>query len=356
MPRAHRPPAVSSPRWSRARCRSPTPARGPRRRPPAHRGVGRRARRRGCRRRQRSRRRPRSSHRRAARATRLGRRRDPQRRSSASAATTTSRSTACTRPAPARRSSAGPGPCASCRSAPTCSRPRRRLQRPEAGVRRARPGRVLVIEARGESGTGTVGDILALRAQVHGAVAIVTDGGVRDFAAVAALDIPTYSRDRTRGARPTPRAMGDRRHDRVRRRHRAARRRHRRRRRRRARDPAGARRGGRRATRSRRSARTRSSPRWSRQGHPVDGLYPMDAAWRARYEEARNAGDDDHRHRTDERPRASRARLPLHPRAHRRRPLRARLPARARPDRRRSSASGSCRCARRSAGSRPRGS
>ncbi|TFC81768.1 fumarylacetoacetate hydrolase family protein [Cryobacterium cheniae] len=54
------------------------------------------------------------------------------------------------------------------------------------------PGDVLVIEARGERGTGTVGDILALRAQVQGAAGIVTDGGVRDLAAVAALDIPTY--------------------------------------------------------------------------------------------------------------------------------------------------------------------
>jgi 2-keto-4-pentenoate hydratase/2-oxohepta-3-ene-1,7-dioic acid hydratase in catechol pathway/regulator of RNase E activity RraA len=51
---------------------------------------------------------------------------------------------------------------------------------------------VLVIEARGETGTGTVGDILALRAQVRGAAGIVTDGGVRDVVAVAALDIPTY--------------------------------------------------------------------------------------------------------------------------------------------------------------------
>ena len=51
---------------------------------------------------------------------------------------------------------------------------------------------VLVIEARGETGTGTVGDILALRAQVRGAAGIVTDGGVRDLAAVSALDIPTY--------------------------------------------------------------------------------------------------------------------------------------------------------------------
>jgi 5-oxopent-3-ene-1,2,5-tricarboxylate decarboxylase / 2-hydroxyhepta-2,4-diene-1,7-dioate isomerase len=53
-------------------------------------------------------------------------------------------------------------------------------------------GEVLVMEARGEPGTGTVGDILALRAQVRGAAAIVTDGGVRDAAAVAALDIPVF--------------------------------------------------------------------------------------------------------------------------------------------------------------------
>ena len=57
-----------------------------------------------------------------------------------------------------------------------------------------RPGDVLVIEARGERGTGTVGDILALRAQTLGAAAIVTDGGVRDYATVADLGIPTYSK------------------------------------------------------------------------------------------------------------------------------------------------------------------
>ena len=53
-------------------------------------------------------------------------------------------------------------------------------------------GEILVMEARGEKGTGTVGDILALRAQVRGAAAIITDGGVRDFSAVAAMDMPTY--------------------------------------------------------------------------------------------------------------------------------------------------------------------
>ena len=54
------------------------------------------------------------------------------------------------------------------------------------------PDDVIVMEARGERGTGTVGDILALRAQVRGAAGIVTDGGVRDLAAVSALAIPTY--------------------------------------------------------------------------------------------------------------------------------------------------------------------
>lgn len=54
------------------------------------------------------------------------------------------------------------------------------------------PGDVLVVEARGEKGTGTVGDILALRAQVRGAAGIVTDGGVRDLDAVTELGLPAY--------------------------------------------------------------------------------------------------------------------------------------------------------------------
>ncbi|AMB59369.1 fumarylacetoacetate hydrolase family protein [Microterricola viridarii] len=61
------------------------------------------------------------------------------------------------------------------------------------------PGEVLVVEARGERGTGTVGDVLALRAQVRGAAGIVTDGGVRDFDAVAQFDIPVFSQ----GAHPS---------------------------------------------------------------------------------------------------------------------------------------------------------
>ena len=56
-----------------------------------------------------------------------------------------------------------------------------------------KPGNVVVMEARGEKGTGTLGDVLALRAQVLGAAGVVTDGGVRDSAAVAALGLPVYS-------------------------------------------------------------------------------------------------------------------------------------------------------------------
>jgi 5-oxopent-3-ene-1,2,5-tricarboxylate decarboxylase/2-hydroxyhepta-2,4-diene-1,7-dioate isomerase len=54
------------------------------------------------------------------------------------------------------------------------------------------PGQVLVIGARGEAGSGTIGDILALRALRRGATGIVTDGGLRDSPSFAALDLPTY--------------------------------------------------------------------------------------------------------------------------------------------------------------------
>jgi regulator of RNase E activity RraA/2-keto-4-pentenoate hydratase/2-oxohepta-3-ene-1,7-dioic acid hydratase in catechol pathway len=59
-------------------------------------------------------------------------------------------------------------------------------------IEEIRPGEVLVIEARGEPAAGTIGDILALRAQVRGAAGIVTDGAIRDSTALAALNIPIY--------------------------------------------------------------------------------------------------------------------------------------------------------------------
>jgi len=60
-------------------------------------------------------------------------------------------------------------------------------------------GEVIVIEARGDATTGTLGDILALRAKVRGAAGVVTDGGVRDFAAVAEIGLPVFSQ----GAHPS---------------------------------------------------------------------------------------------------------------------------------------------------------
>jgi 5-oxopent-3-ene-1,2,5-tricarboxylate decarboxylase / 2-hydroxyhepta-2,4-diene-1,7-dioate isomerase len=54
-------------------------------------------------------------------------------------------------------------------------------------------GEVIVIEARGETGSGTLGDVLAIRAHVRGAAGIVTDGGIRDRDAVAAVGIPVYA-------------------------------------------------------------------------------------------------------------------------------------------------------------------
>jgi 5-oxopent-3-ene-1,2,5-tricarboxylate decarboxylase/2-hydroxyhepta-2,4-diene-1,7-dioate isomerase len=54
-------------------------------------------------------------------------------------------------------------------------------------------GEIIVIEARGETGSGTLGDILALRAKARGAAGIITDGGVRDYDTVAGIGIPVYS-------------------------------------------------------------------------------------------------------------------------------------------------------------------
>jgi 5-oxopent-3-ene-1,2,5-tricarboxylate decarboxylase/2-hydroxyhepta-2,4-diene-1,7-dioate isomerase len=54
------------------------------------------------------------------------------------------------------------------------------------------PGEVLVIDARGEAGAGTIGDILTARARARGATGVVTDGGVRDSPALECLEIPAY--------------------------------------------------------------------------------------------------------------------------------------------------------------------
>ncbi|MFB6673112.1 hypothetical protein ACFCWG_12115 [Streptomyces sp. NPDC056390] len=63
-------------------------------------------------------------------------------------------------------------------------------------------GEVLVIEARGEKGSATLGDILAIRAHARGAAAVVTDGGVRDAEIVATVGIPVFT------AGPHPAVLG----------------------------------------------------------------------------------------------------------------------------------------------------
>lgn len=55
-----------------------------------------------------------------------------------------------------------------------------------------KPGEVLVVEARSESGSGTLGDVLALRAKHLGAAGVVTDGGLRDYAAVKEIGLPVF--------------------------------------------------------------------------------------------------------------------------------------------------------------------
>ncbi|WP_342319367.1 fumarylacetoacetate hydrolase family protein [Corynebacterium mayonis] len=59
-------------------------------------------------------------------------------------------------------------------------------------------GEVIVIEARQQSESGTLGDILALRALNRGAAGVVTDGKVRDYAAVKEIGLPVF----TQGAHP----------------------------------------------------------------------------------------------------------------------------------------------------------
>ena len=71
-------------------------------------------------------------------------------------------------------------------------RNRAELSAQKAAIEAIGPGEVLVIDARGEPNAGTIGDILAARAASRGASGIVTDGGVRDSAALANIDMPTY--------------------------------------------------------------------------------------------------------------------------------------------------------------------
>ena len=53
---------------------------------------------------------------------------------------------------------------------------------------------VLVIDARGETGSASLGNILATRIKMCGGAGIVTDGALRDANAFREIDISTYTR------------------------------------------------------------------------------------------------------------------------------------------------------------------
>jgi regulator of RNase E activity RraA len=71
-------------------------------------------------------------------------------------------------------------------------------------VDRLAVGEVLVIDARGVPDAGTIGDLLVRTAMVRGAAGIVTDGGLRDVEATAALGLPVFY------ATPNPAVLGHR--------------------------------------------------------------------------------------------------------------------------------------------------
>jgi regulator of RNase E activity RraA len=54
------------------------------------------------------------------------------------------------------------------------------------------PGAVFVIDSRKDPRAASAGNILVTRLQVRGAAGIVTDGGFRDAAEIAKLDIPSF--------------------------------------------------------------------------------------------------------------------------------------------------------------------
>lgn len=65
------------------------------------------------------------------------------------------------------------------------------------------PGDVLVIDSRGETRTGSLGQILAHRILMRGAAGIVTDGAFRDYTGIQALALPTYAGGRHADISPT---------------------------------------------------------------------------------------------------------------------------------------------------------
>ncbi|AUH65028.1 ribonuclease activity regulator RraA [Paracoccus zhejiangensis] len=62
------------------------------------------------------------------------------------------------------------------------------------------PGAVLVMDSRKQANAASAGDILITRLMMRGAAGVVTDGGFRDAATIAELEMPAYH---TRPSSPT---------------------------------------------------------------------------------------------------------------------------------------------------------
>ena len=61
------------------------------------------------------------------------------------------------------------------------------------GLEEIQVGEVFVIDARGDTRAGTMGDILATRLYKRGAVGVVTDGAFRDSPAIAEIGLPAFA-------------------------------------------------------------------------------------------------------------------------------------------------------------------
>ncbi len=68
-----------------------------------------------------------------------------------------------------------------------------RTNKQRLAVEQVGPGDVLVIDARGDTRAGSLGNILATRLHRRGAAGIVTDGAFRDSPSIRAIELPTYA-------------------------------------------------------------------------------------------------------------------------------------------------------------------
>ena len=61
-----------------------------------------------------------------------------------------------------------------------------------AAIEETPPGAVLVIGTEGNTRSGTIGDILALRLKVRGVAGVLSDGAMRDTPVIGRFDFPVY--------------------------------------------------------------------------------------------------------------------------------------------------------------------